>query len=295
MSCKFPIRGYRSKAGRSENGSWPVVFNIHDGYKDLPIEVPCGRCISCRLERSRQWAIRCINESQMYDDNCFITLTYNDEHIPRNGSLKVKDFQKFMKRLRKKYGPDVRFFHCGEYGEKYNRPHYHAIIFNHDFSDKYYWRNSKGNKLYRSEELEKLWKLGNSEIGEVTFESAAYVARYCVKKISGPKAEEHYGKRKKEYCTMSRRPGIGRPWLDKYQGDLYPEGRMIVRHGLVCRTPRYYDEIYDVVEPEKSEQLKRERRCYSQINKKTPEELEVENKVQELRAKKLVRNLERTL
>ena len=100
----------------------------------------------------------------------------------------------------------VRFFHCGEYGELLYRPHYHACLFGFDFSDKVLWSTRGGVRLYRSKILEKLWTFGFSTIGDVTFESAAYVARYCTKKITGDKADEHYNGRSPEYVTMSRPP-----------------------------------------------------------------------------------------
>ena len=137
MPCYRPIKGYRSRRLNAETGKRPVVFNPRDGFYDQPVDLPCGQCIGCRLERSRQWAIRCVHEASLHERNCFITLTYRDECLPTNGSLDLDAFQKFMKRLRRRFGEGVRFFHCGEYGENFGRPHYHAILFNLDFSDKY--------------------------------------------------------------------------------------------------------------------------------------------------------------
>ena len=170
--------------------------------------VACGQCVGCRLERSRQWAIRCVHESQMHEQNCFITLTYSDEFLPENGSLQLKHFQDFMKRLRFHVGGGIRFFHCGEYGEENGRPHHHAIIFNHDFADKKVWKTNNGVVLYRSKILEELWPYGFATVGCVSFESAAYVARYITKKVNGDMADSHYLGREPEYITMSRRPGV---------------------------------------------------------------------------------------
>ena len=105
-------------------------FSLHScGFK-----IPCRNCVGCRLEHSRQWAMRCTHEAQLHSDNCFITLTYDNAHLPSDFSLDKKHFSDFMKRYRKKFGPNIRYFHCGEYGSKFGRPHYHACIFNHDFS-----------------------------------------------------------------------------------------------------------------------------------------------------------------
>ena len=159
--------------------------------------------------------MRCHHEASLYQDNCFITLTYSDEHLPSDKSLHVDHFQKFMKRLRKRFGEGVRYYHCGEYGEKYMRPHYHACLFNFDFPDKKIWKENNGNRLYISESLSELWPFGFVTIGDVTFESAAYVARYIMKKVNGDLAESHYERvdwdtgevyhLKPEYTTMSRR------------------------------------------------------------------------------------------
>jgi hypothetical protein len=133
MPCYFPITAWRSKDGKNEAGKWPVVFKPTAGYLDKELKLPCGRCIGCRLERSRQWAVRCVHEASLHEKNCFITLTYSPENLPKDGSLDVSHFQKFMKRFRKRFGPGIRFFHCGEYGESLSRPHYHACIFGFDF------------------------------------------------------------------------------------------------------------------------------------------------------------------
>ena len=249
MTCFSPLKGYKSSEINPATGKRSLVFTPREGYYDLPIKVPCGQCIGCRLERSRQWAIRCVHEASLHDRNCFLTLTYDDYHVPLDGSLNKAHFQNFMKRLRKKYGVGIRYFHCGEYGEKFQRPHYHAIIFNHDFSDKYLWSSKLGNDLYRSESLEGLWPYGHSSIGDVTFESAAYVARYITKKITGKEAEQHYEycnkltgeitQRQPEYVTMSRRPGIAKGWFDKYTTDVYPSDNIVIR-GKKMKPPKYY-------------------------------------------------------
>ena len=135
-----------------------------------------------------------MHEAQMHENNCFITLTINPEELEKRKnkwSLDHREFQLFMKRLRKKYG-EVRFYMCGEYGEENKRPHYHACLFGVEFEDKELHRVRRGIPLYKSETLNKLWKLGFCTIGDVTFESAAYVARYIMKKVTGEKAEEHY-------------------------------------------------------------------------------------------------------
>lgn len=235
----------------------------------MPIEVPCGQCIGCRLERSRQWAIRCMHEASLHEENCFITLTYNPENLPEDGSLHVEAFQKFMKRLRKEYAPKkIRFFHCGEYGDKMGRPHYHACLFGIDFPDKKS-HNTRQGIVQSSDTLARLWPFGFNVVGDVTFESAAYVARYITKKVTGEKALEHYtdidyttgevlAERKPEYVTMSRRPGIAHGWFEKYKGDVFPSDNIIVR-GKEMKPPKYYDRQYEIIDEEAMKKIKGQR------------------------------------
>ncbi len=237
------------------------------------ITVPCGSCIGCRLDRSRAWAIRCVHEAQLHETNCFITLTYDEKHLPKDGSLSLGDFQLFMKRLRKSLSPkQIRFFHCGEYGDKLSRPHYHACIFNHDFADRTLWSQRNGNKLYRSASLEKLWPYGYSSVGTLTWQSAAYIARYITKKITGAAAKDHYERVETstgeithlapEYITMSLKPGIGSEWFKLYSGDVYP-GDFVVIDGKKFKPPRYYDNLLELSDLETFELIKEERENYA--------------------------------
>ena len=256
MPCFSPLRAF--SAGKAENGKQRIVFNVKDAVNpDRPLDLPCGQCIGCRLERSRQWAMRCVHEAECFSQNCFITLTYDDDHLPPDGSLCLSDFQKFLKRLRKRFGK-LRFFHCGEYGENLKRPHYHACIFGFDFPDKVFWSERNGNKYYRSAALEELWPLGFSMVGDVTFESAAYVARYILKKVNGDLAKDHYDGKRPEYVTMSRRPGIGKTWFDRFQGDVFPSDEVVFR-GFPMRPPKFYDRQFEVIDPKAFELLKSQR------------------------------------
>lgn len=289
------------------------------GYADRPMKVACGQCIGCRLERSRQWAIRCHHEASMHENNCFITLTYNEENLPEDRSLQLRHYQLFMKRLRRAYGPGIRFFHCGEYGEKFGRPHYHAILFNHDFADKKLWKMVNDLPLFQSGELARLWPFGYSSVGAATFASAAYVARYIMKKQTGKGAEmlkeiedpktgviylrKHYEwidpdtgqvhSRRPEYVTMSRRPGIGRGWLDKYKTDVWPDDFVVI-NGRKMKPPRFYDRCIELDDPELHLDVKRQRQAKSlgRADDQTPERLAVREKVQQSRLNLLPRNLD---
>lgn len=245
---------------------------------DCPLSVPCGQCIGCRLERSRQWAIRCVHEAQQNEENIFATLTYDDENLPYRGSLQRSDLQKFFKRLRKKV-PKIRTFYCGEYGENLERPHYHALIFGWRPSDLEILRDGE-HKLYTSEKLSKTWGLGHTSFGDVTFESAAYVAGYVTKKITGDGADTHYSRSDPEtgecyqlipeFNGMSRSPPIGGAWLQKYGKDTYQKDELIMR-GRPMKPPRAYDKLmeeldYDLLEEAKARRLQEQARSQARQN-----------------------------
>lgn len=209
------------------------------------LSLPCGRCIGCRLERARQWAVRIVHEAQMHDESSFITLTYAPEHLPKDGSISVDECQLFLKRLRARLMPKlIRFFLCGEYGEKFGRPHYHALIFGENFiSDRVPLTSPGEFALYDSPLLADIWGKGDVRIGDVSFDSAAYVANYATKKIVGSKevVDAHYRGLTPEFLLMSRRPGIGKKWFDQFEPDVFPSDEIISR-GVSVRPPRYYFE-----------------------------------------------------
>jgi len=247
----------------------PCYFPV--GTYDLQGKVtkrPCGSCIGCKLEYSRQWAVRCVHEAQLHEENSFITLTYNNENLPKDGNIDKTELQKFIRRLRKDVSPKkIRYFGCGEYGNMLNRPHYHLALFGHDFDDKktlfYNKKTSRKNYqagiIYRAESLEKVWKKGYSSIGELTFESAGYIARYCTKKITGENAENHYQGKTPEFALMSRRPGLGRDWIEKYLTDVYPKDYMTLK-GKIMKPLRYYDSVYEKLQPQNFLKLKEKRK-----------------------------------
>ncbi len=240
----------------------------------------------------------------MHEANCFITLTYNEENLPEDGSLVKEHFQKFMKRLRKKNKHKIRFYMCGEYGEALSRPHYHACLFGHDFDDKTINGPCGNHILYISENLEKTWGKGYCTLGTLTFESAAYCARYVMKKITGHAAYAHYEtfntttgeitQIQSEYTTMSRHPGIGRTWYNKYKNDLFPEDECIIE-GRIMKPPRYYANLYELAEPENYQKLKEARRKHFNKHKQdtTWQRLQDREKVKHAQLKLLPRNLEK--
>lgn len=300
MACYTPITAYR---GRTVNPSGKVAITFRrEESNGQELELPCGRCIGCRLRRSAEWALRGVHEASLHDRNCFITLTYNNENLPYRGSLNKTHFQKFMKRLRRYSAEKIRFYHCGEYGPKLARPHYHAALFGFDFQDKYPWKqNDHGDWLYRSPLLEKCWPFGYSSVGELTFESVAYVARYILKKQLGPDAEEHYTRHcaltdqfytlEPEYTTMSRKPGIGRDWLSDFVGDVYPHD-FVVHKGRRLKPPRFYDNYYEVMDPDSFEQVKAQRKRNARRNAISDERRDDLHKIQRRKQRQITRSYE---
>ena len=192
---------------------------------------------------------------------------------------------------------------AGEYGENFGRPHFHACIFGYDFNDKKLWkRTPSGSLIYRSEHLETLWPFGYSSIGDVNFESAAYVARYIMKKITGKNAEEHYTEidpvtgeitdRKPEFNKMSLKPGIGAEWINRYKSDVYPHDYVIIR-GKKVKPPKFYDKKYAKENPYEWDEIlyKREISAKLRHEDNTLERLAVKEQVTKAKLQKLKRNL----
>lgn len=254
-----------------------------------PLQVPCGKCIGCRLERSRQWAVRIVHEASLHTHSCFVTLTYDDDHCP--SGLVYRDFRLFMRRLRK-FCPGVRFFMCGEYGERFSRPHFHAVLFGCGFPDRaLVGRFPSGSLFYRSAQLEELWPHGFSSIGEVTMESAAYVARYVLKKVDGKqRAEGHYEAvdwrtgevvdREPEFARMSLKPGIAAKWFGKYRGEVFPRDQVVV-NGVKMTPPKYYKVLLERVDELGAEAVAaaRQQKAEAMASDNTPARLAVREEV----------------
>lgn len=255
MSCISPIAAWRL-AERSATGKNVIAFKPR-GTVLSTLALPCGKCVNCRLEFTRGWAVRCLHESKMHSANMFITLTYDNDHLPSNGTLEPREFTLFMKRLyiyfHRKFGVRIRYYGCGEYGDVTKRPHYHAIIFAARMPDfVFYKQDVEGNTIYTSAALDKIWGKGSCKIGEVNYKTCAYVARYVVKKVDGKKRDAgHYlvhdmdgviSEREPEFGRMSRRPGIGYPYYEKFGHELRTHDNLII-DGRPAPSIRYYDLI----------------------------------------------------
>ncbi len=275
MPCYKPLDGYSSEYVNA-SGAQRIVFNPakSDNPKQI-IPIPCGRCIGCRLDKAKSWALRCYHEASLYGDkNAYITLTYSQESLPEFYSLQKLHFQKFIRSLRKKTKLKLRYYMCGEYGNlccEHNgwtehpvpekdpcticttgRPHYHAIIFNYDFPDKKFFTLRKGNRVYTSEVLAKTWTHGHHEISGASFQSASYVAQYILKKQNGKWAEKAYTNfnRIAPYTQMSLRPGIGKKFYEKYKSDFFPHDYAVTPDGRKMPVPAYYTNLLQKEDPD---------------------------------------------
>lgn len=285
MPCYHPLQ---ARASPGPDGKKIITFpKLYDWYQlpeDQKIQLPCGKCVGCRLEYSRQWANRCMLELQYHDSSYFVTLTYDDDHVPRSYyadpdtgealpslTLCKRDFQLFMKRLRKRFSDDhIRFFMSGEYGSETMRPHYHAILFGLHLDDLKYWKRSfEGFSYYNSPSLQSCWSdrdgkpIGYAVVAPVTWETCAYTARYVMKKLNGPLAEVYANFNiEPEFSLMSRKPGIARQYYDDHP-DIYQHEYINIsteKGGRKFRPPRYYDHLYDLEHPEEMAEIKAIRR-----------------------------------
>ncbi|UOF78947.1 replication associated protein [Microviridae sp.] len=295
MPCYHPLDAWVHTSKKTEGGKDLILFSYHPATcaRTTPdFQVPCGRCVGCKLGKSREWSVRCMHEASLYWRNCWLTLTLNDDYrLTRDNPYSLEkgpksEFTRFLKRLRNKFGEGIRYYYCGEYGETCffcnksekdcyskgcgnyypwrGRPHYHVCLFNHDFDDKLYFKTINGCHHYTSDTLDKLWtdpdtglNMGWATISDLTPDSAAYTARYSLKKITGDLAEEddpithikHYQRIMPsgmlvdlvpEYTNMSRMPGIGKGWLDLYSKEVLDNDAVLFKECRI-KPPRFYD------------------------------------------------------
>lgn len=313
MPCYSPLKGF-------QNLSTGGITFRRSSLSGFPMEVACGQCLGCRLDRSQMWMARIVHEAGQWLENSFVTLTYRElsdttrkqralgHYVPGDGSLNKEHFKKFMKRLRKRFSDrKIKYYHCGEYGDDNGRPHYHACLFNVGFDDQELYREQDGVTLFISKTLEQLWPYGFSTIGEVTPESAAYVSRYCLKKVTGVLAEHHYLRfddygvaywLQPEYATMSlgreKGNGIGAGWFEEYRNDFFPSDECPVPgRGIMHKIPRYYETLLERVDPELLESIKSKRRAFRAANAEdyTPERLMQKYRVKKRQLAELRREL----
>ncbi|AXH76018.1 MAG: replication initiator protein [Microviridae sp.] len=267
------------------------------------------------MSKAEQWGMRCVHEAKCWPQSHFVTLTYNDEFMPPGGSLCLRDVQLFMKRLRFEYkstsASPIRFFLGGEYGDENRRPHYHALLFNLSLDDRmYYATNKRGEKLFTSARLAACWGKGFVTIGAVTLDSAIYCAKYALKALnvtddSPPEVRRRYEERYvvydadgvvtercREFAVMSRRPGIGGYYYEKYGAEVRAHDSVVV-NGKERSPPRYYDSKFDAVDADGFARMKRKRKRLAVLAKSdnTPERLRVKERLMVIAAELKERKL----
>lgn len=250
LAAWFPVDGGRP-VFREPVGEDP------DDYLKSPL--PCGRCQGCLLRFGQDWAVRCAHEAQMHAESCFVTLTYDDAHLPREG-VSLRELQLFVKRVREHFSPRLlRFFGVGEYGTRTGRAHYHVCLFGVDWSDRVpAGKSPTGFQMWSSKTLDALWQeRGLCRSQAMTVETAAYAARYSLKKIGAARERKRqdpvtgeWFTLRPEFCTMSKRPGLGSSWLERFRSDVFPAGRVVLADGREVPPPRFYMERFAESDPE---------------------------------------------
>lgn len=300
-------------------------------YLDKLHTIPCGKCLECKVANSREWAQRAVAESMCSDNNYFITLTYDDEHLLHTFKdtisrttgekgffpcLLKSDFQGFMKRLRSKLEYNlgvegIRFMACGEYGPKNGRPHFHTILYNCPLDDIETFKevNIKGKSyVYQvSKTIEEAWGKGFITIGEVNFDTSAYVARYVLKKFTGNLehdylnacAAEGVEPQEPEFRLASRRPGLGRPFYEQHKDDIYKYDKVLLNNGKMMKPCSYFDNLYDLENPELLEELKLQRQRRAALRQvqelKGVKDIEAYNRNKSEKFERSIKKLVRTL
>lgn len=325
MACKKLVKVWPSKVF-SANGKRLMTHNPRKAFAvDYFTYRPCGNCAGCKIEHAAQWTMRSYHESSLFSDNCFITLTYSPEKLPLRGGVSVLDdehLSDFWKRLRKhnkgfteiedystgKWSKPIRYVACGEYGDKLGRPHYHASLFNFNFTDlvQFGWskpiRGFKSVPLYTSPTLEKLWGHGYVNVAPFNANTAAYVARYVMKKINGKAAEQHYRHfdlgtgevidRPREFSRQSNKPGIGAHWYHRFKDDIYPHDHYVY-DGRVMRPPKYYDLLFERESPTLFSQIRRKRLASKPLmDEEFFRDMEAKNVIVEQHVQQFIRSLD---
>lgn len=258
MPCKAPIEAYRPANGGPVKFSPPT-----DGRAYIKIELPCGYCLLCREEQARQQAIRITHEASLWLENSFITATYDKEHLPEHNSLQYEDLVKFWKRLRKQIGK-LRYYAVGEYGDKTNRPHYHACIFGHAFTAHRIIIQTEPYLLWKCPQLDDAWGLGHVTVGALNFQTARYTASYVTKKLRSKQKYVRVDQETGELLElvqpkafMSR--NLAKAWWLQW-GRQVEENDYVVIDGKTQKPPKAYDKWLKEKDEKKMEKIKERRR-----------------------------------
>lgn len=247
MACLSPIGGWEA-AKVNPTGKRSVVFRPQDGLVDRPVSIPCMKCSGCLADKALSLSIRGYHESMLHDRSCFLTLTYSDDNLPSDGKVDPEHLSLFLKRLRKQYGK-LLYIACGEYGESTLRPHYHAIIFGHDFyTGEERICTSIDDQQYTNSNIEKIWGLGHITIAECSLSTIMYVCGYVYKKVGDTDC----------FQSLSRRPAVGKKWLEKYGENLARTGTVVMEGREYQIPPQYFTWAESLLAP-----VKKQRKQYA--------------------------------
>lgn len=271
MACTNPILAYvKSTDPITGKKSLSFVARIDANYRTISSRygkentffLPCGKCPSCRKDRAKIWAVRCCLEASQYERNSFITLTYEQNHLPKGGLCK-HDVDKFIKFLRKETGQKIRYFYCGEYGETTFRPHYHLILFNYFPEDAtFHYTSENGYPVFKSKFLNKIWCYkGFVEVGSLTFQSALYCSKYILKQDpDNSKCTKIFVPANKApvFHRMSLKPGIGADYIKSHLEQLF-ESDAVYINGESNNLGNYFNKIALCLDPDKFKFLQDQR------------------------------------
>jgi len=297
MACTNPITAYKSRTV-NPSGKRSIIFNKTSphAYADLPVTIPCGMCIGCRIQRARTWALRCVHEAKGHTFNSFVTLTYEDAKLPENSAIEKRELQLFFKKLRKA-GFVFRYFAAGEYGSQTNRPHYHIIFFGVDFhEDRRLYKQSETGNYYKSPTLTSIWGNGECIIAGFNFTTAQYVAKYIIGKKLGKDSRDNPAYQRldlstgecfqvePEFVLMSRRPGIGAEWYEKYAEDAFPSD-FLIHDEKKFTVPKYYLNKLEKTDTSMHQSVKKKRRISQHLNQPDRRALEAKALINSQREK----------
>lgn len=301
MSCYKPLIRLYNPDNKEQSGRVYSLARFSElsgkqlKYEDLMYNpkvmlIPCGQCIGCRIRQREDWTTRIELEARDYpkDQVWFITLTYDDDHVPgmivktgeimrkvqytwkpgekRPDSVQIllyEDIQKFLKRLRKAYRGKLRYFVAGEYGEQTARPHYHMILYGWEPTDLENLYKIQHNGYYNSKWMAKLWGMGQIQIAQAVPETYRYVAGYVTKKmyeIDGKKANAYYELgQTKPFACMSLKPGLGDNYYQEHKAEIWRQGYIQCTNGKRAQIPRYYEKQMEAENPQRLWRIKRNR------------------------------------
>lgn len=295
MTCFRPLEGFK----RRDNGG--IGWKLNEVWSDIPMTAPCGKCVGCVNTKKRDWAVRMQHEAQMHEQAYFVTMTYNDDHVPNWGTLKMDDGTKFIRAIRKRRpGERISYYLAGEYGSKLRRPHYHAAIYGLRLDDLQLSGSSKKGASGKSPWLEKMWGKGFVTVAPLTPAAAAYVAGYVLKKSTKEEREKELSRHDSatgelrvvapESARMSCRPAIGRRWIEKFWPEVYGDGKhegfdFVVLDGQKIKPPLYYDKWLEEHHPEVWKSIDKRRKKNLNRDEYTPERLRVREIVMESKMK----------